>query len=154
MPNNSATGVSIYRATQIAHVDESDFSYDSTNRSIWSGVEICSAIICANLATIRPILKYLRTGKAALTHPTFTATSGASRGAMSGTSRSKRQRWTWRHIGASTGQPGSESSFHRLEQHPEGQSTYDMEKQELPRYTISPVKSPEKPDAAHFDDSY
>ncbi|KAL9593570.1 MAG: hypothetical protein Q9179_005815, partial [Wetmoreana sp. 5 TL-2023] len=127
---------------------------DSTNRTIWSGVEICIAIICANLATLRPILRYLRTGRAVLTHATFTATSGASKKTMSGISRSNRQRWTWRKIGASAGQSGSESSFHRLEQHPEAQSTYDVEKQRLPRCMISPANSPEMPDAAHFGDSY
>lgn len=126
---------------------------DSTNRSIWSGVEICIAIVCANLATLRPILNYLRTGKATSTHTLSTSKSRSSRGGWSGSGKSKRRRWTWRHVGAPAGQPGNDGTFHRLEQHPGAQSTDDVEGQKVEGYLMSPVCSPQMPDTAHFRDS-
>ncbi|KAL8685241.1 MAG: hypothetical protein Q9218_007885 [Villophora microphyllina] len=142
------TGVSIYRATQVTGVAKSDISYTSVNRSMWSGVQICVAIVCANLATLRPILNYLRTGKA-----TSTVNTSASRGTSSYTGRSDRRRWTWRNIRPHSDQPVNDGTFHRLEHQPGAQSTDDVERQKYERYLMSLVSSPSMPDTAHFGDS-
>ncbi|KAL8951208.1 MAG: hypothetical protein Q9222_002811 [Ikaeria aurantiellina] len=143
-----ASAVSIYRSTVISDVSKNDLSYDSTARSIWSGVEICMAIICANLATLRPILKYLFAGKAL-----STARSGGSKGTTSGSGKSYRQRWTWRNVAPPSDDSHSEGGFRRLEQHPGAQSTDDVERQKFEGYLMSPVGSPRMPDRSHFEGS-
>ncbi|KAI4219043.1 MAG: hypothetical protein L6R36_008598 [Xanthoria steineri] len=144
-----ASVISIYRATVISHVDKSDLSYNSTNRAIWSGVECCSAIVCANLATLRPVLHYLFTGNALSTGKTGTN----SRATGSGTGTKSWRRWTWRqHAVASlqASKVSNDGTFHRLEQHPGTQSTDDVERQKFESYMMSPISSPKMPKTAHF----
>ncbi|KAL8708700.1 MAG: hypothetical protein Q9220_006425 [cf. Caloplaca sp. 1 TL-2023] len=143
-----ATAISIYRSTVISNVSNTDLSYDSTDRSIWSGVEICVAIICANLATLRPLLKYIFTGKAL-----STARSGGSKGTASGSGKSLRQRWTWRNVAPQSTDSHSEGGFHRLEQHPGAQSSDDVERQKFESYLMSPVGAPRIPERTHFEGS-
>ncbi|KAL8682884.1 MAG: hypothetical protein Q9186_001130 [Xanthomendoza sp. 1 TL-2023] len=164
-----ASMISIYRATIVAALDDADLSCtfvlpsnlswtrltdglladQSTNRSIWSGVEICIAIVCANLATLRPLLKYIFTGKALSAARSVTT----SRGTTSGTSKRVWQRWTWRHVSGPK-QPASKVSndgtFHRLEHHSDVPSLNDVERPKFEGYMMSPISSPNVPETAHF----
>ena len=146
----SAVCVMCYCVGSLANTHVSD---DSINRSIWSGVEICVAIVCANLATLRPILNYLRTGKAVSVPNASTNNTAPSSGAWHGSGKSNPRRWTWRNVGASAGQPAKEGTFHRLEQQPGARSTDDVERQKFEGYLMSPVGSPRIPDNAHARDS-
>ncbi|KAI4196374.1 MAG: hypothetical protein LQ346_003233 [Caloplaca aetnensis] len=140
---------SIYRATQIRIGSKVDLSYDSTNRAIWSGVEICTAIVCANLAILRPVLKFLftRTGLTA-------ATPGTSRGTAGGTGSGWRHRWLRWTAAPAASEASKDGRFHRLEHHPGPLSSDDLERQKyegiiMPALT-SPVKSPQMPETTHF----
>ncbi|KAL8904325.1 MAG: hypothetical protein Q9171_007088 [Xanthocarpia ochracea] len=121
-----ASVISIYRATVVARVDKADLSYQSTNRSIWSGVESCIAIVCANLATLRPVLNYLFTGE----HPSKARSGSTSRISANGTCTKSWRIWTWwqgivpRH---QTGSMDNDGSFRRLEQYPEAKGTNETE---------------------------
>ncbi|KAL8768853.1 MAG: hypothetical protein Q9209_005034 [Squamulea sp. 1 TL-2023] len=145
----AASVISIYRATVVAKVDQADISYQSTSRSIWSGVEICIAIVCANLATLRPLLNYVFTGKAL-----STAKSGPTSGTTaSGTSTKSRLRWTWRHVAVPPHQAtkvSNDGTFHRLEQHPGEQSTDDVEMQKFEDCMMSPISSLRIPETGRF----
>ncbi|KAL8787667.1 MAG: hypothetical protein Q9213_002098 [Squamulea squamosa] len=145
---HSASVISIYRATVVAKVDQADISYQSTSRSIWSGVEICIAIVCANLATLRPLLNYIFTGKAP-----WTAGSGPTSGVtVSGTGTKSRLRWTWRHVAEphQATKVSKDGTFHRLEQHPAEQSTDDIERQKFEEHMMSTISSPKMPETVHF----
>lgn len=163
----SAIVASIYRATQIRIGSKVDLSCrlysvscfgttltillpdDSTNRAIWSGVEICTAIVCANLAILRPVLKFLftRTGLTA-------ATPGTSRGTAGGTGSGWRHRWLRWTAAPAASEASKDGRFHRLEHHPGPLSSDDLERQKyegiiMPALT-SPVKSPQMPETTHF----
>ncbi|KAL8956223.1 MAG: hypothetical protein Q9193_006193 [Seirophora villosa] len=145
--------VSIYRATQITNFSRSDLSYDSTGRAIWSGVEICTAILCANLATIRPIFIYLFNGK-----PLSTTQPGTTSNAtFSGTSKIFHRRWTWRNVTTAkpeTSNHGRFHHFHRLKPQVGVMSTDDLERQgdegHIMSPMTSPVNSPRQPEVAHL----
>ncbi|KAL9007899.1 MAG: hypothetical protein Q9173_006919 [Seirophora scorigena] len=145
--------VSIYRATQISNVSHWDASYDATGRSIWSGVEICTAILCANLATIRPIIKYLFNGKS----PSTTQPGTTSKATLSGTSKTFHPGWTWRSVMTAkpeTNNHGRFHHFHRLKPQVGVMSIDDLERQKDEGHVMSPltspVNSPRQPQIAHF----
>ncbi|KAL8724236.1 MAG: hypothetical protein Q9166_008067, partial [cf. Caloplaca sp. 2 TL-2023] len=119
----------------------------STDRSIWSGVEICVAIVCANLATLRPLLNYLFTGQALSTGTTSRAIAG-------GTGSKSWRTWTRRHVAGpphhQASKVSNDGTFHRLEQHPIARTTDDVERQKFEGYVMSPIRSPKVPKTAHF----
>ncbi|KAL9576500.1 MAG: hypothetical protein Q9212_007046 [Teloschistes hypoglaucus] len=115
---------------------------DSVNRSIWSGVEICVAIVCANLVILRPILHYLRTGKAVRV--------GSSKGTSRYSGRSGQRRWTFRNVKTPDKHVSSDGAFHRLEQENGAQGTEYVERQKYELPLMSPIASPLVPDKAHF----
>ncbi|KAL8825258.1 MAG: hypothetical protein Q9170_007866 [Blastenia crenularia] len=137
-----ASVVSIYRATQITTFDRQDLSYASIKRSIWSGVENCAAIVCANMATLRPILKYVFADQTISTGKLGTA----SQGTTAAIRNSYRRRWTWRKAPPLAAELGNDGRFHRLNP----QSTDDVEKQKIEKYMLSAIASPRVPDTAHF----
>lgn len=128
--------------TDEVHIDT------STKRSIWSGVEICTAIVCANLPILRPILNCLLTGKFMSTARSGTASKSTTSGSSSG--RSFRHRWPWRHIAPASPETCKDSHFHRLEPHPGAMSTDDVERQKYEGYTIYPIHSLRTPETAHI----
>ncbi|KAL8906230.1 MAG: hypothetical protein Q9207_002152 [Kuettlingeria erythrocarpa] len=144
-----ASVASIYRATQISLVSKADLSYDSTNRAIWSGVEICAAIVCANLAILRPVLKFLftRTGLTA-------ATPGTSRGTAGRAGSGWRHRWPRWTAAPAASETSKDGRFHRLEHHPRALSSDDLEKQKYDGHMMSPVRAPvnslQMPETTHF----
>lgn len=123
---------------------------DGTKRALWSGVEISVAIVCANLAILRPILKYFFTGKSSSTARSGTTSEANS----SGTGKSFRHWWTWRHFESPALQGSNDGRFHRLEPHPGAMSTDDVELQTHEGYKMSsltsPVHSPGMPETAHL----
>ncbi|KAI4234895.1 MAG: hypothetical protein LQ352_008145 [Teloschistes flavicans] len=143
-----ATGVSIYRSTRITGVSQADISYDSTDRSLWSGVEIDVAIVCANLATLRPILNYLRTGRAV-----STVRVGSSKESSRYSSKSGQGRWTWRSVKTPENHVGNDGTFHRLKHENGAQNTEDVEGQRYEGYQMSPLASARVPGNVHFDHS-
>ncbi|KAI4087818.1 MAG: hypothetical protein L6R37_008278 [Teloschistes peruensis] len=142
-----ATAISILRSTRL-QVSRVDISYDSVNRAIWSGVEICVAIVCANLVILRPILNYLRTGKAVNTVPV-----GFSKGTSHYSGKGGQRRWTFRNVKAADNHVGSDGGFHRLEQENGAQSPDGVERQKYELRSMSPIASPLVPDKAHFGQS-
>ncbi|KAL8637525.1 MAG: hypothetical protein Q9228_005210 [Teloschistes exilis] len=115
------------------------------NRAIWSGVEICVAIVCANLVILRPILNYLRTGKAVNTVPIR-----SSKGTSHYSGKGGQRRWTFRNVKAGDDHVGSDGAFHRLEQENGAQSPDDVERQKYELRSMSPIASLLVPDKAHF----
>ena len=121
----------------------------STNRSIWSGVESCIAIVCANLATLRPVLNYLFTGK----HPSKVKSGSTSRLSANGTGTKSWRIWTWWQATMPRHQPGKANKdgiFHRLEQYPEAKGTNDAERLDFESAMMSPASAPNLPGPAHF----
>lgn len=121
---------------------------DSVSRSIWSGVEICVAIVCANLVILRPILHFLRTGKAV-----STVRVGSSKGTTRHSWRSGQRRWTGRNVKKPNHHVSNDGAFHRLEQENGAQCTEDVERQKYELPLMSPIASPLLPDKAHFGQS-
>ncbi|KAL8993129.1 MAG: hypothetical protein Q9188_007402 [Gyalolechia gomerana] len=137
--------VSIYRATVVTGVRQEDMSYTSTKRAIWSGVEICTGIVCANLATLRPILKYLSRN-----HSLSSDTSGKDSSRItSGRSKSFYQGWTWRNVKPAAG-ANNDGRSHLLASLSPVQKLDDIERQKYEEYMMPPVNSPRIPETAHF----
>lgn len=132
-----ASVISIYRATVVMNVKKDDLSYTSSKRAIWSGVEICAAIVCANLAPLRPIIKYIFKGHSLSSDRSG---SGSRRTASSAGKKSHYQRWTWRTIKPAAENKDSRSNL--LQPHSPFQKLDDIEGQKYERYLMSPVNSP------------
>lgn len=110
----------------------------STNRAIWSGVEICAAILCANLATIRPILRFLFNEKSL----SAVKPGSTSKASASNTRRCFHRRWTWRTVTNGESKSKTNGHFYRLDPQVGTMSRDDVESQKYEGYNMSPMTSP------------